>query len=66
MEDGGSAAVALEDCGGTAAFGGGVGQQFRIAAAALGSGGGRRTCNNGISLNVVKAEGLLLQCWCLR
>jgi hypothetical protein len=38
MEDGCSAAVALEDCGGAAALRGGVGRWFKIAAAALGGG----------------------------
>jgi hypothetical protein len=30
MEDGSGPAVALEDCGGTAALGGGVGRQFKM------------------------------------
>ncbi len=57
MEDGGGAAVVLEDCGGTAALGGDVGRWFKIAAVALGGGGGRKTCNNGVSISVVKAGG---------
>ncbi len=58
MEAGGSAAVALEDCGGVVALGGGVGPWFKIAAAVLGGGGGRRTCNNCVSISIVKAKGL--------
>jgi hypothetical protein len=57
LEDGGSAAVALEDDGGTAALGGGFGWQLKIAEAALGGGCGRRTCNNGIGISVIKAKG---------
>jgi hypothetical protein len=59
----------LEDGGGAAALalGGGIGHRLKIAAVALDSGGGRRTCNNGIGIDVgvdiVKAEGLLLQRW---
>ena len=37
LEDGGGAAVALKDGGGVAALGGGIGRQFKIAAA-LGGG----------------------------
>jgi hypothetical protein len=44
------------------ALGGGVGRQFKIAA--LGSGGGRRTCINDIGVSVVKAKGFLLRRWC--
>jgi hypothetical protein len=47
LEDGGSAAVALEDGGNLVALGGGVRRQFKIAVVALGSGGGRRTCIDG-------------------
>jgi hypothetical protein len=47
----------LEDCGGVAALGGGFGWRLKIAAAAFGSGSGRRTCNNGIGISVVEAEG---------
>ena len=61
LEDGGSAAVALEDDGGTAALGGGFGWQLKIAEAALGGGCGRRTCNNGIGISIVEVKGLLLQ-----
>ena len=45
MEDGGGAAVALEDCGGRVVLRGEVGRWFMIAVAALDGGGGRRTCN---------------------
>jgi hypothetical protein len=39
-------------------LGGGIGWRLRIAAGVLGSGdGGRRTCNNGISVSTVKAKG---------
>jgi hypothetical protein len=55
----------LEDGGGAAALGGGIGRQLKIAAAMLGSRGGRRTCNKGISIDIgsgiIKAKGLLLQ-----
>jgi hypothetical protein len=61
LEDGGGVAMALEDGGGMAALRGGVGQQLKIAAAALGGGGNRRTCDNGVGVSIVKAEGLLLQ-----
>jgi hypothetical protein len=64
MKDGGSAAVALEDCGGAASLIGGVGWWFKIVAAALGGGGGRRTCHNGNGINIVEAKGLLLQHQC--
>jgi hypothetical protein len=64
LEDAGCAVVALEDGGGLLALGGGIGRRLKIAAAALGGGGGRRTCNNGVGISVVKAKGLLLQCWC--
>jgi hypothetical protein len=60
VEEGSGAVVALEDGGGVVSLGGGVGRQLKIAAA-LGSGSGRRTCNNGIGISVIKAEGLLLQ-----
>ncbi len=57
--------MALDDGSGVAALGGGVGCQLKIAVMALGSGGGRRTCNDGVGIaiviNVVKAVGLLLQ-----
>ncbi len=62
IEDG-SAEVALEDGSGAAVLGGGIWQRLKIAAMALGGGGDRRTCNNGVSISVVKAEGLHLQCW---
>jgi hypothetical protein len=61
-------AIALEDEGGAVALGGGIGRWLEIAVAALGGGGGRRTCNNGIGIyvgaDVVKAKGLLLRRWC--
>jgi hypothetical protein len=50
-------AVALEDGGGALAFGGGFGLRLKIAVAVLGSGCGRRTCNDGIGISVIKAEG---------
>ncbi len=59
LEDGGGATVALED-GGGAALGGGIGRRLKIAAAVLGSGGGRRTCNKGIGVSVVEAKVILL------
>ncbi len=62
LEDGGGAAVALEDGGGVAALEGGFGWRSKIAAAALGR-GGRRTFNNGIGISVAKAWGLLSQRW---
>ncbi len=56
--------MALEDGSGMVALGGGVGCQLKIAVGALGSRGSRRTCNDGINIdvgiNVVKAMGLLL------
>ncbi len=64
LEDGGSAAVVLEVGGDAAALEGGIGQHFKIAAVALGGGGGRRTGNDGVSISIVKAKGLLLQHWC--
>jgi hypothetical protein len=57
LEDGGSAVVTLEDSGGTVALGGGFGQQLKIAAVALGSGCGRRRCNDGIAISIIKAKG---------
>jgi hypothetical protein len=62
LEDGSGAAVALEDGDGVAAFGGGVGRRLKIAAV-LGSGRGRRACDDGIGISVVEAKGLLLQRW---
>ncbi len=59
LEDGSSTAVALEDGGGAAVLGGGVGRRFKIAAAVLGGGSSRRTCNDGIGISVVEADGLL-------
>ncbi len=58
MEDGGSAAVVLEDCCSVAELGGDVGRWFKIAVAVLGSGGGRRTCWDGVGVSVIEAEGL--------
>jgi hypothetical protein len=63
LEDGGGATVALEDGGNAAALGGGIGQRFKIVAAALGGGGRRRSCNNGVCVSNIKAEGFLLQHW---
>jgi hypothetical protein len=60
LEDGSGKAVALEDGGAAVGLGGGVGRRFKIAAAALGSGGGRRTCDNGIGVSIIKAGGLFL------
>jgi hypothetical protein len=49
------------------ALGGGVGHRLKIAAAALGSGGSRRTCNDctGIdtSVDIVKSNCLILWRW---
>ncbi len=50
--------VVLEDCGGTLALGGSIGQWLKIASAALGGSGGRRTCNDGVGISVVKAKGV--------
>jgi hypothetical protein len=61
LEDGGSAMMALEDGGGVAALRGGIGWWLKIAAAALGGGGIRRTCNDGVGIGIVKAKGLLLR-----
>ncbi len=60
LEDGGGMAVALEDGGGMVVLGGGIGQRLRIVVAALGGGDRTRRCNDGISISVVKAKGLLL------
>ncbi len=57
-EDGSGTAVALEDGNSVAAFGGGVGRRLKIAAV-LGSGGGGRTCDNGIGVSIVEVKGLL-------
>ncbi len=43
LEDGGSVVVALEDGDSAAGLEGGVGRQFKIAAAAFSSSGNRRT-----------------------
>jgi hypothetical protein len=59
LEDGSGTAVALKDGGGAAARGGGVGWRLKIAVAVLGSSGGKRTCNDGVGISLVKAEGLL-------
>jgi hypothetical protein len=59
LEDGSSTAVALEDGGGVAMLGGGFGWRLKIAAATLGGGCGRKTCNNGVGISVIKARGLL-------
>jgi hypothetical protein len=59
--------MALEISGSMATLESGVGRRLKIAAAALGGGDGRRTCNNGVGIevgvHVVKAEGSLLQQW---
>ncbi len=47
--------MVLEDGGGMAALGGGTGQRLKIAATALGSSGGRRTCKDGIGIRIIKA-----------
>jgi hypothetical protein len=60
MEDGSGVALALEDYGSALALGGGIGRWFKIAVAALGGVGGRRTCNDGIGVSIVEAKGLLL------
>ncbi len=57
LEDGGGAALALEDDGGTAALEGGFGRRLKIAVVVLGGGCGRRTCNDGISISIIEAEG---------
>jgi hypothetical protein len=57
LEDGGGAAVALEDGGSEVALGGGVGWRSMIAALALGGGSSRRTCNDGVSISVAEAKG---------
>jgi hypothetical protein len=59
LEDGSGAAVALEDGGSAATLGGGFGWRSKIAAVALGGGCGRRTCDDGVGVSVVKARGLL-------
>ncbi len=64
LEDSGGGAMALEDSRGVAALRGGVGRWLKVAVAALGGSGNRRTCNDGVSISVIKAEGLLLQYWC--
>jgi hypothetical protein len=59
--------MALDDGGNVMALGSGIGYWLKIAAAALGSRGGRRTWDNGIGVDVgvdtIKAEGLLLRHW---
>ncbi len=57
LEDGGGAVVAFEDGSGVVALGGGVGRWLKIAEAALGGGCGRRTCDDGIGISFIKAEG---------
>ncbi len=59
LEYGGSAAVALENGGGVGALEDGVGWRLKIAVAALGGGGSRRTCNGGVGISVLEAKGLL-------
>ena len=59
--------MALEDGGSAVALRSDIGRGLTIAAVALGSGGGRRTWDNGVGvdfgINVVKANCILLQCW---
>jgi hypothetical protein len=57
LKEAAAATVALEDDGGAAASGGGFGRRLKIAAAALGGGCGRRTCNDGIGISIIKAKG---------
>ncbi len=38
-----------------------VQQRWEVAAVLVGVGGNRRTCDDGIGVSVVKAEGLMLQ-----
>jgi hypothetical protein len=57
MEDGSGVAVALEDCGSAAALGVGIEHWFKIAVAALGSGGSRRTCDDSVGVSIVEAKG---------
>jgi hypothetical protein len=66
LEDGSGAAVALKNGDGAAALGGRGGWRLKIAAAVLGGSGGRRTCDDGIGVSIVEAEGLLLRRWCQR
>jgi hypothetical protein len=63
LEHGGGVAVALEDGGGVTVLGGGFGWWSKIKAAALGRGCGRTTCNDGVDISIVKAQGLLSQRW---
>jgi hypothetical protein len=63
LEDGSSAAVALEDGGSSVALGGGIGWWSKIVAAVLGGGGSKRTCTNGIGISITEAGGELLHCW---
>jgi hypothetical protein len=58
MEDCGGAAVVLVECSNAAALGSDVGRWFKIAVAGLGGSGGRRACNDGVGISVVKADGL--------
>ncbi len=44
--------MVLEDDDSAVALGGGVGHRLKIAAAALGGRGSRRTCNNGVSVGI--------------
>ncbi len=68
LEDGRGGALVLEDGGGVAALGGGIGRQLKITVGLGGGGGGRRTCNNGIGISILeaKAKGLQLGHWCQR
>ncbi len=57
--------MALEDGGSVVGLGGGVGCWLKIAVVALGGRGGRRTCDNGVGVDlgvdIIKAVGLLLR-----
>ena len=62
LEDGGSTILELED-GGDAAALAGIGHWFIVAVVALGSSGGRRTCNDGIGISIIEVERFLLGHW---
>ncbi len=47
----------MEDGVSAPTLGGGFGLWLKIAAVALGSSCSRRTCNDGIGISIVKAEG---------
>jgi hypothetical protein len=63
--------MVLEDGGGAVVTLGGDVVRWRWAAVqdavvALGGGGGRRTCNDGVGIGVVETYGLLVPRWCQR